>query len=585
MIVIPQSDSFSPDESPHINRADTEAEDLAETGDGDNPGQTAKLPQVTSRTRCAVAQAIHQHLRHLINDPSALEILDGTPFAEWKLTTQGKLAETDILDASVKASNLDIAQDQELENVEPIPEISHDFLSEHGCLPLANRENSTVMAVYHPYDLGILTQKWRTVFGHAPIYKLARRSQLEHILTNLYATADQEEELVDWGADASEQTLKDLAHEAPVVRVVNDIFNQAVEAGASDIHIEPAENELAVRYRIDGILQTVLNPPLSYYAAIASRLKLIANINIAERRLPQDGRIDLNLGGTRLDVRVSTVPSMHGESIVLRLLQKDTSMFDMDRLGLSIKTMERFQSLIKRPYGMMLAVGPTGSGKTTTLYAAMKNLNSEKSKIITIEDPVEYQLEGLTQIQVRPQIGLTFANGLRSIVRQDPDIILVGEIRDRETAEIAIHAALTGHLVFSTLHTNDASGAVSRLLEMGMEAFLVSSALLGVLSQRLVRCLCSVCNGSGTNNEDTSQGQICRTCSGTGYRGRTGIFELLTVNDEMRTAINERRDSTEIARIAQRAGMRTLREDGERKITEGMTTRAEVTRVCQLDIE
>jgi len=338
---------------------------------------------------------------------------------------------------------------------------------------------------------------------------------------------------------------------------------------------------------VDGVLQTIQTPPMSQYPAIASRLKLLAGMNIAERRLPQDGRIDLEIGRTQLDVRVSTVPSMHGESIVLRLLQKDVTVFDLETIGLGADSKREFERLIRLPHGMILVVGPTGSGKTTTLYCVMKLLNAETRKIITIEDPVEYQLSGLTQIQVRPQIGLSFANGLRSIVRQDPDVILVGEIRDRETAEIAIHAALTGHLVLSTLHTNDAAGAISRLLDMGIESFLISSALLGVASQRLVGRVCSECGGTGRlvdSADPDGPGRRCRNCFGSGVRGRIAIFELLLVNDEVRRAINERRDSTEIAAIARRHGMRPLREDGELKVASGITTAAEVARVCQLDL-
>ncbi len=533
-----------------------------------------------SQKEADLARALQAILKEKIQDTATLEALDGKPMAEWHLATSGKLTETDILEACFQVAHLPPVEDQDMENLEAMPRVSRDFLIEHGCLPLAWSEQQTILAVYHPYKLGSLAQQWRVVFGQTPTFKLARRSLIEAALTNHYGEDKEIREQINWNADTSEQALKDLAHEAPVVRMVNDIFNRAVESEASDIHIEPAEAALIVRYRIDGLLHTALTPPLSYYAAIASRIKLIASMNIAERRLPQDGRIDLNLGGARIDVRVSTVPSTHGESIVLRLLKKDISLFDLDKLGLADQTLNRFSALLKRPYGMILVVGPTGSGKTTTLYGAMKILNSEQRKIITIEDPVEYQFEGLTQIQVKPQIGLTFANGLRSIVRQDPDIILVGEIRDRETAEIAIHAALTGHLVFSTLHTNDAAGAVSRLLEMGIEGFLVSSALLGVLSQRLVRKLCQHCQNPETLNQTS-----CRFCSDTGYRGRTGIFELLTVNEELRVAINQRCDSSEIARIARSAGMRTLLEDGRRKVREGITTETEVTRVCQLDAE
>jgi type II secretory ATPase GspE/PulE/Tfp pilus assembly ATPase PilB-like protein len=365
---------------------------------------------------------------------------------------------------------------------------------------------------------------------------------------------------------------------------VNDVFSRAVEMQASDIHVEPAEDELAIRYRVDGVLQTAMTPQRNLYPAIASRLKLLAGLNIAEHRLPQDGRIDLDVGRTQLDIRVSTVPTMHGESIVLRLLQKDMSLFEFSALGLPDATSKSFERLVNLPHGMILVVGPTGSGKTTTLYCVMRTLNSDARKIITIEDPVEYQLQGLTQIQVRPQIGLSFANGLRSIVRQDPDVILVGEIRDRETAEIAIHAALTGHLVLSTLHTNDAAGAISRLLEMGVESFLISSSLLCVLSQRLVRRLCNDCSGTGAGGRAEDGRGKCRTCQGRGYRGRIGIYELLVVDDDLRHAINEHRDSTEIAALAKAGGMKTLREDGATKVREGITTEAEVARVCQMDL-
>jgi type II secretory ATPase GspE/PulE/Tfp pilus assembly ATPase PilB-like protein len=471
-----------------------------------------------------------------------------------------------------------------------MPELTFDFLASASCLPLSWTAESALLAVSHPYEVGRLAQYWRAMFDSDASFILARRPLIERYLTTLYDSAQAEEEGLNWDGDASEQTLRDLAREAPIVRLVNDMFHRAQEMGASDIHVEPSETEVAVRYRIDGVLQTVITPPKAQYAAIASRLKLLAGMNIAERRLPQDGRIDLTIGSSQLDVRVSTVPSMHGESIVLRLLQKDVTVFDLDKVGLSPDIREELERMFLMPHGMILVVGPTGSGKTTTLYCIMRVLNSDTRKIITIEEPVEYQLSGLTQIQVRSQIGLTFANGLRSIVRQDPDVILVGEIRDTETAEIAIHAALTGHLVLSTLHTNDAAGAVSRLLEMGVEGFLISSALLGVVSQRLVRRICPECGGSGRVGASSSAdrveegGKRCRNCLGNGYRGRVGIFEMLLVNEEIRRAINEHRDSNEIAAIARRHGMRTLREDGQSKVRQGITSEAEVTRVCQFDI-
>src|SRR5881398_3644184 len=391
--------------------------------------------------------------------------------------------------------------------------------------------------------------------------------------------------------------LRDLASEAPVIRLVNLLINRAVEQRSSDIHIEPFENELKVRYRIDGVLHDVETPARRLQAAIVSRIKIMAKLNIAERRLPQDGRIKLRLMGKEVDLRVSTLPTLYGESVVLRILDRSSIVVNLDSLGFPEDTLNQFNRLITKPYGMILVTGPTGSGKTTTLYGALDKINSPDKKIITIEDPVEYQLFGVNQIHVKPQIGLTFANGLRSIVRQDPDVIMVGEIRDFETAEIAIQAALTGHLVFSTLHTNDASGAVSRLLEMGVEDYLLASSLLGVLAQRLVRKVCEKCRrsaeitptvqrelgGDGTPAQ-IYEGTGCEACAQTGYRGRSGIFEILLVNDVIRPLILKRSSADIIKDASVQQGMRTLREDGWQKVRTGVTTVAEVVRVTQEEV-
>jgi general secretion pathway protein E len=397
------------------------------------------------------------------------------------------------------------------------------------------------------------------------------------------------------GEDA--ERLKDMASEAPVIRFVNQLIGRAVEARASDIHIEPFENELKVRYRIDGVLHDVETPARRLQAAIVSRIKIMAKLNIAERRLPQDGRIKLRLMGREIDLRVSTLPTLYGESVVLRILDRSSIVVHLGSLGFPEDTLGQFDRLITKPYGMVLVTGPTGSGKTTTLYGALDKINSPDKKIITIEDPVEYQLFGVNQIHVKPQIGLTFANGLRSIVRQDPDVIMVGEIRDAETAEIAIQAALTGHLVFSTLHTNDAAGAVSRLLEMGVEDYLLASSLLGVLAQRLVRKLCEKCRRPGEitpavqrelgGNGAAAQvyeGTGCEDCAHTGYRGRSGIFELLPVSDVIRPLILKRSSADVIRDAAVQQGMRTLREDGWQKVRSGVTTVAEVVRVTQEEV-
>lgn len=531
---------------------------------------------------------VHERLAQQINGPAASTELSGDPQDEWNLVTRGTVGEETVLHAYAEVSGIPLAEEEDLQGIEAFPELSYDYLVHWGALPLWWDRDTVVMAVYTPYSLGALAFQWRSVFQQSMRVVLARRSVVERLQSALYEQGGAVE--TDQGfsltGEASEETLRDLAREAPVVRLVNDLFNRAVDMEASDIHVEPGEEELAIRYRIDGVLTTIQTHPMSMYPALASRIKLLAEMNIAEHRLPQDGRIDWRVGRSELDVRVSTVPSMWGESIVLRLLQKDLSEFSLDSLGMESDVRKTFEGMVKMPHGMVLVVGPTGSGKTTTLYSAMRLLNTQTRKIITIEDPVEYQLAGLTQIQVRPQIDLTFANGLRSIVRQDPDVILVGEIRDRETAEIAIHAALTGHLVFSTLHTNDAAGAISRLLEMGVESFLISSATLGVLSQRLIRTVCSSCEGAGLAARESSasgEPKKCRRCGGTGFRGRVGIFELLRVTPRVRDAINERTDSTEIAKLAEEAGMRPLIESGRRKAEAGLTTDAEIARVCQLD--
>jgi general secretion pathway protein E len=392
--------------------------------------------------------------------------------------------------------------------------------------------------------------------------------------------------------------LRDMASEVPVIRMVNQMLVRALESRASDVHIEPFENQLKIRYRIDGILHEIESPPRQLKAAIISRLKILAQLNIAERRLPQDGRIKTRLAGKDVDLRIATVPTLYGESVVIRLLERGQIFTQLDTLGFPALPLARFNEMILKPHGMILVTGPTGSGKTTTLYGALQKINDPGKKIITIEDPVEYQLSGVNQIHVKPQIGLTFANGLRSIVRQDPDVIMVGEIRDAETAEIAVQAALTGHLVFSTLHTNDAAGAISRLLEMGVQDYLLSSSLLGVLAQRLVRRLCPSCrkevpfagldgmpaelefqNGNGLSTVWDAVG--CAACSGTGYLGRVGIFELLPVTSEICKVIIKRADAGAIRNLAIQQGMRLLRDDGWDKVRQGMTTLAEVLRVTR----
>jgi general secretion pathway protein E len=395
-------------------------------------------------------------------------------------------------------------------------------------------------------------------------------------------------------------SLRDMAFDAPVVRLVNLLIENAIKANASDVHIEPFEDSLRVRYRIDGVLFDAETPPKRLRAAMTSRIKIMAELNIAERRLPQDGRIRMSLEGRRLDLRVSTIPTLHGESVVMRILDRAAILMPLDRLGFEVRSQRSIERIINLPHGMLLVTGPTGSGKTTTLYAALDKINSPGKKIITIEDPVEYQLRGVNQIHVKPKIGLTFAAGLRHIVRQDPDVIMVGEIRDVETADIAIHAALTGHLVFSTLHTNDAPGALTRLLDMGVEPYLVASVLEGVLAQRLVRLICTSCRkpyepelselrALGVDRVPAtarlSRGAGCDECRGTGYRGRTGIYEFMGMTEELRGLTIRKTPGHEIRQRAVAVGMMTLRQDGWQKCCLGVTTVEEVLRVTHEDSE
>ncbi len=394
--------------------------------------------------------------------------------------------------------------------------------------------------------------------------------------------------------------LRDLASEAPTIRLVNQIMQRAVEARASDIHIEPFADELKVRLRVDGILQQIDSPPVRSTAAVISRVKIMSKLNIAERRLPQDGRIPLRIQGKELDLRVSTVPTMFGESVVMRLLDKESVRFDFDALGFEGTPRKRLLKVLDAPFGIFLVTGPTGSGKSTTLYTAMSRLNTETRKIITVEDPVEYQVAGINQIPVKTSIGMTFAGALRAIVRQDPDIIMVGEMRDLETARIAVQSALTGHVVLSTLHTNDAASGVTRLLDMGVDDYLLTSTINGILAQRLVRRLCPECRepfqpmaelaARFLHIADAEGGPIhlyrpggCHHCNGTGFRGRLVIAEVLVMSDRIRKAVLDHATSTEIHRIAVEEDMHTMYQDGLRKALQGLTTVDEVMRVAEED--
>lgn len=505
----------------------------------------------------------------------------GEPEAEWLWNAQGVVSDKDILDIYAELTELPVKVSDELENLDSFPGITLEYLVNLGCLPVSWEEGRLLMAVRDPFSLARIRRDMFTFFNSKTEFVLVRRSVIERLQTQIYETAALDDE-IDWSGGNSEEALQNLAKEAPVVRLVNDTFARALDMEASDIHIEPLEDEFVIRFRIDGVLQTVNTLPMNMFAAVASRVKLIGGMNIAEHRLPQDGRTEMQIGRNAIDVRISSVPATGGESLVMRILKKDVQNFSLSVIGMPDELQERFKRTIRMPHGIILVVGPTGSGKSTTLYCAMNILNTRDNKIMTVEDPVEYQIEGLTQVQVKAGIGLTFASALRAFLRQDPDIILVGEIRDKETAEIAINAALTGHLVLSTLHTNDSCGAISRLQDMGVENFLISSSLVAVLSQRLVRRICSSCHGTGLSAEHEAH-KKCRNCAGTGFKGRVGIFEFLEVSDEIRRAVNQNLDAKELMTIACRQGMRTLREDGAMKAKQGVTTEAEVSRVCQLD--
>lgn len=397
-------------------------------------------------------------------------------------------------------------------------------------------------------------------------------------------------------AEFNEEDLKDLSSDAPVIRLVNHLFERVMDLNASDIHFEPEEHTFSIRCRVDGIMQQIETLPVSAQPPVTSRLKLMAKLDIGEKRLPQDGRIEYTLGKKKIDMRVSTLPGVHGESVVLRILDRSDILVDLEQLGMPPQVLQNWQNMIRQPHGMILVTGPTGSGKTTTLYGTLEKISSKQQKMITVEDPVEYQLDGITQIQVNSKIGLNFASGLRSIVRQDPDVIMIGEIRDQETASIAIESALTGHLVFSTLHTNDAAGSISRLQDMGIEPYLISSSMLAIQAQRLVREICPKCTTEYKMTEVEAKlldievdeipvirkGKGCNHCGGTGYRGRSGLYELLIISDEIRHLINTGADSNEIRKKAVAQGMLTLRQDALSKLANGVTTVEEVVRVTRV---
>jgi general secretion pathway protein E len=490
-----------------------------------------------------------------------------------------------------------------------------NYAKKNGVLPLHGDGHSVTVAISDPSNYEPLDDL-RVLFG-MPVHPVVVPAQvLNDAINRSYdqaTTTTAQDLMIDLEEDRLDVVANELAQEpldlldsddaAPIIKLVNGLLSQAVKDRASDIHVEPFERELMVRFRVDGMLYDVISPPKRFQPAITSRVKVMSGLNIAEKRLPQDGRIRLRVAGRDIDIRVSTIPTAFGERIVLRLLDRAQALVDLnlDRLGFSGDNLIRVDRLIRQSHGIILATGPTGSGKTTSLYACLSRINSPEKNIITIEDPIEYQLRGIGQMQVNPKIELTFASGLRSILRQDPDVIMVGEIRDSETAEIAIHAALTGHLVFSTLHTNDSFGALTRLVDMGIEPFLVSSSILAVLAQRLLRTVCPNCREPYTPSAaelarigvriDALEGPIyrpaangCRACRNTGYRGRTAVQELMLMDDEVRSLVMQKADAATIRRACTVRGMTLLRQNGAQRILLGETTIEELLRVSQEDI-
>jgi type II secretory ATPase GspE/PulE/Tfp pilus assembly ATPase PilB-like protein len=477
------------------------------------------------------------------------------------------------------------------------PGLTRDFLLHHRLCPKAVDDRGRLLVAVAPDALLGGVDDLAFAYRRPATTEIAAADEIERLVERLTTRAERSIELARASADDDSLStdVRDLANQPPVIRYVNLLVRDAYDAAASDIHLEATRNGLAARFRVDGVLAAAPEPPGHLHQAVVSRIKLLAELDIAERRKPQDGRIRVRLESRELDLRVSTVPTIYGESVVLRLLDHGGRPVTLEELGMSPRVLDAVASLCTRPHGMLLVTGPTGSGKTTTLYAALQRRDALAEKIITVEDPVEYQLPGVTQMPVHRTAGVTFAAALRAILRQDPDVVMIGEMRDRETAEIAVQAAMTGHLVFSTLHTNDSTGAIPRLLDLGVPDYLVTATLEGVLAQRLVRRTCESCATPYAPNPDVLRavagdaapsvelvhGAGCSACRGTGYRGRVGIFELLTVSDELRSAIAARAPRATLRQVGGHTGLVSLRADGWTKARAGLTTVEEIVRVIE----
>ncbi|MFO7818818.1 MAG: ATPase, T2SS/T4P/T4SS family [Halanaerobacter sp.] len=491
---------------------------------------------------------------------------------------------------------------------ETVKEISQLMAEKHEAIPIEKKNNTLTVAMADPLDVMAIDDiRLKTGYEIDPV--IALESEINKALKQYFGNEDlvnefvkdkNDGELNSVSQDEEVEELKKMVDEAPVVKLANNIIRDGVEMESSDIHIEPMEEDIRVRYRIDGILHTEMEIPKDIHAALVSRMKIMADLDIAERRVPQDGRIQIIVKDKKIDLRVSTLPTVRGEKIVLRILDKSNLMLNLDQLGFSPKHKTIFRNMISQPHGMFLITGPTGSGKTTTLYSALSTLDKSDENIITVEDPVEYRLEGINQVQTNVKAGLTFATGLRSILRQDPDTIMIGEIRDKETAEMAVHSALTGHLVFSTLHTNHAAGALTRLIDMGVEPFLVASSVSGVMAQRLVRTICPNCKvkesdplvdpelegylGAGQNSIELHRGVGCRRCNNTGYSGRTAIHEILRMTPKIKELVVNEASAERIEEAAREEEMETLETSGLHKASQGLTTIEETKRVTKVQL-
>jgi len=551
----------------------------------------------------------HEQLEHALNEQQKSNGLLGRI-----LVDLGFVTEADILSTLGAQTGMPAADLSKI-NIPPevLERVSAPIAKVYKIIPVKMEENILYIAMADPLNINVLddlrfmlecevrgmVSNEKDIGEAIAKYYGEKTETVQDVLKDMESGAIE----IKGGIDETEEdihdvaTLQELAHQVPVVKLLNLVLIQAIKDKASDLHFEPFEDQFKIRYRVDGMLYEMIPPPRHLALAVTSRIKVMAGMDIAERRLAQDGRIELNMGGREVDLRISTLPTLYGESVVIRILDRGSVMLSLDQIGLLEENLKLLRDLIKKPNGIILVTGPTGCGKTTTLYSALKEINSPEDKIITTEDPVEYNLAGIIQVQIRPHIGLTFSKCLRSILRQDPDKILVGEIRDLETAEMSIQASLTGHLVLSTLHTNDAAGTIARLIDMDIEPFLITSTLEAIIAQRLVRKICSSCKEEYSPDEEELfliglkpddvkgkkfyRGKGCEVCNGIGYKGRTGILEILVINDEIRTLIVNKATAGDIRSKSREKGMSMLREDGLKKIWMGITTIEEVARETQ----